>query len=334
MASRILIGEIGLSHEGSLGSAISMVQRAKEVGLDAVKFQMHLPEFESTNDERFRVNVFPQDKSRFDYWQRTSFTKDEWTYIYRFCQKIDISFLCTPFSKEAALFLKSLGEESIKIASGDFNNLELIEFAKDNFNTIYLSTGFCYLDEIESTYKLLSSGKATNVVLLQCTSKYPTPLCDVGLDLFCWFEKRQINYGLSDHTGNKHVIMAAIGKGAQVIEFHLVFSRSQFGPDAHASLTFEEAKEVVDFKNVYQEVSSPNYSKDAVAKELEEVRRMFGRGLALRVNKEKGELVLREDLVLKKPHSKYGWSHVDKFAGRKLAQNVPSNRHISEEDFE
>jgi len=334
MSLAFLIGEIGLSHEGSLGLAISMVQRAKEVGLDAVKFQMHFPEFESTVDESFRVKVFPQDKTRSDYWKRTSFTRDEWLHIYRFCQEIDITFLCTPFSIEAARFLKSLRAKSIKIASGDFDNLEIIEFAKNNFETIYLSTGFSYLHEIEEVHKMLTSGVVANVVFLQCTSKYPTPLCDVGLMIFDWFEERRINYGLSDHTGNKYAIMAAISKGAHVVEFHLVFSRSQFGPDSRASLTFEEAREVVDFKNVYREVLSPSYSKDVVAKELKEVRNLFGRALALKVSKKKGDLVLREDLVLKKPKGRNGWDQVDNFVGRTLSRNVPSNRHISEEDFE
>ena len=78
MERALLIGEIGLSHEGSLGSALSMIKASKKADLDYVKFQFHKSEYESTSHETFRINTFPQDKSRSEYWDRTTFKDSEW----------------------------------------------------------------------------------------------------------------------------------------------------------------------------------------------------------------------------------------------------------------
>lgn len=334
MRNPILIGEIGLSHEGSLGIAMSMVKKAKEIGLNAVKFQMHFTEFESTKDEKFRVKVFPQDESRLEYWRRTSFTLEEWRSLYNYCEEIDIVFLCTPFSKEAARFLKMIGVDSVKIASGDFDNEELVEYALENFSTIFMSTGFAFLGEIEEKHKLFLGREFGKLYFLQCTSKYPTPLTEVGMQIFAWFQSKGINYGLSDHTGNKHVVMMAICGGASAIEFHLVYSKDQFGPDSKSSLTFEEAAEVVEFKKVFCEVYDESYSKDRMARELSSVRELFGRGLALKNGKSKGEVIHREDLVLKKPSGPHKWHEVQDFVGKKLQRDISAYEHILIEDIE
>ena len=94
----IVIAEIGLSHEGSLGIAKSYIDLAKQVGADYVKFQTHIAEEESSKFEKFRVNIFPQDKSRYEYWNRTSFSSDEWLFLKKYCDKKNIGFISSPFS--------------------------------------------------------------------------------------------------------------------------------------------------------------------------------------------------------------------------------------------
>lgn len=328
MHSAYLVGEIGLSHEGSVGTALSMVKRAKEIGLDCVKFQMHDPLFESTTAEQFRVSVFPQDISRSAYWKRTSFNSKEWEYIYEYCNSINIDFLCTPFSVNAAEFLKNLGCKSIKIASGDFDNDELLEYCGQEFETIYLSTGFAKIEEIEQKSKYFQSHFKRQPIFLQCTSKYPTPLKEVGLNLFNWYSENNLNYGLSDHTGNPHVIMSAIALNAQMVEFHIVFSKFQFGPDSSSSLTFEQAKEIVEFRNTFEQITLPVYSKNQVSSDLKSVKEIFERGLSLKTSKKKGEVIHLTDLTLKKPKGKYGWKNRDLFIGKKLSCDVSSNQHL------
>ena len=93
-----IIAEIGLSHEGSLGLAKSFIDNISKAGADAVKFQMHYPEYESSKFEKFRKHFSIQDKTRFDYWQRTSFKISEWKKIKNYSEKKGLIFLCSPFS--------------------------------------------------------------------------------------------------------------------------------------------------------------------------------------------------------------------------------------------
>ena len=122
----VLVGEVGLSHDGSLGMAMSMAKACKDANLDYVKFQYHHPNFESTSDEAFRVNVFPQDLTRHAYWGRTGFNEIEWMALIEYCKKIKIGFLCTPFSVWASQKLSDFGIQEVKISSGDANNWELL----------------------------------------------------------------------------------------------------------------------------------------------------------------------------------------------------------------
>ena len=168
----LLIGEIGLSHEGSLGTAISMVKACKEAKLDFAKFQFHQPDFESTESEVFRVNVFPQDSSRYNYWKRTSFSENEWKIIIEYCKNIDIGFLFTPFSVWAAQQLVNFGLSEVKIASGDANNWELLEFVKLNFNKVIVSIGMSTKAEVKKLIKFMNDYQG-EFIILQCTSSYP-----------------------------------------------------------------------------------------------------------------------------------------------------------------
>lgn len=328
-----LIGEVGLSHEGSLGIAMSMATKCKEIGLNAVKFQMHYPEYESTGMEIFRVTMFPQDSSRREYWTRTSFTKDEWIKLINHCREISIDFLCTPFSVQAAELLLHMDVKKVKIASGDFENQELLNFCVENFEEIYLSTGFSLLREISSKIAAYEED-LKKLVFMQCTSKYPTPIDETGLQMANWFKSKGVKFGLSDHSGNLNVSKAAIAIGFQAIEFHVVYSKEQFGPDSQASLTFKEAECVAEFNALFPIANSLDYSKDQVSTSLNQTRRLFGRGLALKENMKSGSIVTERDLTLKKPEGAFTWEHRNLFVGKRLNRDLSNDVHITLNDFD
>ena len=82
-----IIAEVGLAHDGSLGVAKSYIDLAAKIGADAVKFQIHIAEYESSSDEKFRVNIFPEDKTRYQYWKRTSFNYEQWLFLKNYSKK-------------------------------------------------------------------------------------------------------------------------------------------------------------------------------------------------------------------------------------------------------
>ena len=329
----LLVGEIGLSHEGSLGIAMSMARACKDAKLDYVKFQYHQPDFESTINETFRVNVFPQDSSRYDYWKRTSFNEQEWKQLIEYCKEIGIGFVCTPFSVWASQQLVGFGISDVKISSGDANNWELLEHAKSKFKKIIVSTGMSNKTEIHELIKFMSDYSGEFIVM-QCTSTYPVVPKDVGMKYLVDLRKITGSVGLSDHTGFPLVSMAAIASHASMVEFHVVFSRYQFGPDSRSSVTFQEAYLISQFRDLWVEIFDSGYDKDLMAEKLGEVREKFGRGLSLKKNLKKGEIVQSENFTLKKPKGPLNWTDRIKLLGKKAAQDLNSKHHINESDFE
>ena len=217
-----IIAEIGLSHEGILKNAIKLIDASSKAGADAVKFQMHFAEHESSIYEKFRSGYKFKDKSRFDYWKRTAFTDQEWKYIRKYCLKKKIAFICSPFSSKAVEVLDKLNIDAWKIASGEFNNFILLDkILKKNKKPIILSTGLTYNKEIKEIIKFVRK-KNKNIILLQCTSKYPTKLYEAGHNLISQFkEKYKIISGMSDHTGKINSAYSSICLGAKVIEVHV-----------------------------------------------------------------------------------------------------------------
>ena len=122
----LIIAEIGLSHNGNLKEALKFVQLSKNCGADVVKFQTHFAKFESTLDEPFRVKVSKY-KNRYDYWKKTEFTERQWKTIIKFCKKIKIIFVTSPFSVEAVRIMRNVGCRNWKIGSGEVFSDWIIE---------------------------------------------------------------------------------------------------------------------------------------------------------------------------------------------------------------
>jgi len=329
----LLVGEIGLSHEGSLGIAMSMVKACKDANLDYVKFQYHQPDFESTLDETFRVNVFPQDKSRYEYWKRTSFSASEWEQIIKYCKEIEIGFLCTPFSVWAGQQLIDFGILDLKISSGDANNWELLEFAKKNFSKVIVSVGMSTKSEVQALLDFMRDFKG-EFLIMQCTSSYPVNPKEVGMQYFEELRNVIGKVGLSDHTGNPLVSIAAIASRASMVEFHVVYSKNQFGPDSSSSITFEEALQISQFRDLWLDIFEEGYDKDLVSKGLVQTRIKFGRGLSLKKDVKEGEIVTDDLFTLKKPKGPLNWHDRDDLIGKKALRNLSSAQHLNKSDFE
>lgn len=329
----ILVGEVGLAHEGSLGLALSMVKACKKANLDYVKFQLHNSDYESTKDEVFRVRVFPQDFSRRDYWKRTSFNLDQWREIIDYCKIIEIGFLCTPFSVWAAETLLSLGVREAKVASGDSNNWELLAYLKLHFKKVIVSTGMSTIDEVKKLCEFMEDFQGEFIVL-QCTSSYPVTPNKVGLKFLSELSSLVPNVGLSDHTGNPLVAIAAVSCNASLVEFHVVFSKDQFGPDSTSSMTFDDAFLISNFRDLWIDLFDPNYDKDGLASELQGNRNLFGRGLALKNSLSKGQIVSEGMFTMKKPVGPLTWEDRLVLIGKRAIRNIHNDEHITSVDFE
>lgn len=217
-----LIAEAGVNHNGSLREAFRLALAAKDAGADAVKFQC-FDSFKLWGDARIKA---------------LELSYDDLERLHMHCEDIGIEFMCTPFDVEAVAFLAPLLSR-FKVASGCINRWELLEAVNATQKPVVLSTGMSGTYEIGLALGRLKHG----VTLLHCTSAYPCRLEDVNLraiDSLRIAFARPVGY--SDHTSGITVAMAAVAKGACVIEKHLTMDRNQEGPDHKASITPREMK--------------------------------------------------------------------------------------------
>jgi len=329
-----IIAEIGQAHEGSLGMAMSYINVAKKVGADAVKFQTHISEAESSQYEPFRVSSFLQDKTRTDYWDRTSFTKEEWGILFNHSKKIGIKFFSTPFSREAVDMLSEIGQKIWKIPSGEVTNFDLLEYIVLKNEPVLLSTGMSSWDEISDAVVFLKSHK-TPFAILQCTSSYPCSPSEIGLQsLETIRDKYNCLVGFSDHTGQIGTSIAARSLGASIIEMHLTFSKDSFGPDVSSSLTIDEMSLAIQNIRFVENSLNIDYDKDLVAKKMIKMKEIFQKGIYAKKNLKKDHLIVKEDISILKPMMGLSAKYSIEIIGCRLKNNVLKGEPIFNRDID
>ncbi|WP_300438524.1 N-acetylneuraminate synthase family protein [Christiangramia sp.] len=295
-----IIAEVGQAHEGSLGMALSYIDALAETGVDAVKFQVHIAEAESSIYEPFRIKFSEQDKTRFDYWKRMEFTSEEWKILKLRCDVKRVEFLASPFSNKAVDLLEELGVKRYKIGSGEVSNFLLLEKIAKTGKPLILSSGMSSYSELDSTVEFLKERKVPYSIL-QCTTAYPTQPEQYGLNVIPELRERyKVEVGYSDHSAKKETCIAATTLGAEILEFHAVFSRKSFGPDATSSLEIDEITELVcSVRNISKALKNPVDKSDN--REYEKLKSIFEKSLAVNKNLRKGHILKFEDMEAKKP---------------------------------
>lgn len=330
----IVIGEVAQSHDGSLGTAHAYIDSIARAGADAVKFQTHIAEAESTSNEPWRVKFSRQDISRYDYWKRMEFTEEQWAGLKQHADERGLIFLSSPFSLEAFELLSRVGVAAWKIASGEVTNLQLLDKMLATRLPILLSTGMSPVSEVDQLVTHIR--KAGNeFAVLQCTSMYPTPPEKLGLNMVSFFRERYgCPVGLSDHTGTIYAGLAAVSLGASVIEVHVTFSRETFGPDVVASITTGELKQLVEGVRFIERALATPVNKGQLADDLEPMRALFTKSIVARRSLNVGTVLTEEMLALKKPGTGLPAEKLSSLIGRRLRNDLSKDTQIEETDLE
>jgi N,N'-diacetyllegionaminate synthase len=295
-----LIAEVGQAHEGSLGLAHSYIDALAATGINAIKFQVHIAEAESSIYEPFRSEFSIQDQTRMDYWKRMQFTEEQWAGLKKHCNDKKLDFIASPFSIAAVHLLSKIGTEKYKIGSGEMDNFLMLDQLTDLEKPIILSSGMSSISELDHTINYLKNRNA-DLSLLQCTSSYPTQPHQWGLNVIELFKERyKIPVGFSDHSGGIYACLAAASLGAQLLEFHVVSDQKMFGPDSSSSIPVRKVKNLV--RGIRQIETALNNSVDkSHISGYEPLKTMFGKSLAVNKNLQKGQVVSIHDLESKKP---------------------------------
>jgi N,N'-diacetyllegionaminate synthase len=296
----MIIAEIAQAHDGSLGIAHSYIDALAKTGVDAVKFQTHIADAESSEEEKFRVPFSYQDSSRFEYWKRLEFSIEQWAGLKQHCDDKGVEFISSPFSVAAVNLLEKLNVKRYKIGSGESNNYLMLNRIGLTGKPIILSSGMSDWTEIEETINFLRQFSSP-ISLMQCTTAYPTVPQQWGLSAIKKMKERfNLPIGFSDHSANIFACLAATALGATFIEFHATFDKDMFGPDSKASLTIMEIAQLVKGVNDIRLSLNCVYEKGDTSKYVE-LKEMFGKSLSINKCLEKGHIIKIEDLESKKP---------------------------------
>ncbi|PIF60600.1 N-acetylneuraminate synthase family protein [Flavobacterium sp. 11] len=326
-SSPYIIAEIGQAHEGSLGILYSYIDAIAQTGVDAVKFQMHIAEAESSEYEPFRVQFSLEDETRFDYWKRMGFTLEQWKGIKQHCEGLGLDFICSPFSNLAVDWLEEMGVEQYKIGSGEVNNFLLLEKIAQTGKSVILSSGMSSYEELDNAVSFLKE-RNVSFSILQCTTSYPTQPEQYGLNVIQELKERYgVSVGFSDHSAKIATCVAATALGASILEFHVVFDRQLFGPDSKSSLTISETRDLVlAVRDISAALSHP-IDKNNNAN-FSELKQIFEKSLAVNKKLPKNHVITFDDLEAKKPKG-FG---VDALRFQELIGKV-LNRDLNQWDF-
>lgn len=329
----IIIGEVGQTHDGSLGIAHSFIDSIADAGADAVKFQTHIASAESTPGEPWRVKFSPADDTRYEYWKRMEFTEGQWRGLKRHADERGLSFLSSPFSIEAVELLTRVGVAAWKVGSGETNNIPMLQRMVDTGWPVLLSSGMSRISEVDSAVELIKS-REVPLAVLQCTSTYPCPPEKVGLNMIPFYRDRYgCAVGLSDHSGKIYTGLAAATLNINVLEVHVTLSREMFGPDVPASVTTAELGQLVDGIRFIETVMAHPVNKDEMAQELVELRRTFTKSIVTRSELRAGTVLTKEHLTVKKPGTGIPAASLGDVIGRQLKRQVGADALLAEEDL-
>ncbi len=333
---KLICAEIGLSHHGSIKKTKKIIDKISLAGADIIKFQTHLADYESTYNEKFRKGFNFKSKTRYDYWKKSEFSKKQWIQVKKYCEKKKLIFLSSPFSVEAAKLLSSIGQKMWKIGSGEFFSNDLHEYIYKKKNPIIISTGMSSLSEINSKIKELKKNKIKNYIILQCTSKYPVSLEQVGFNIIeDLSNKFNCPVGLSDHSGTVYPSLLAISDNiTKLIEVHVSEKSNLRNPDRNASISFEDLKLLCTYRDKIEILKKSKVDKNKIAKELFSTRQLFTKSIAPKYDLKKGALLSKKNLTFKKPGNGIQMHKLKKIIGKKVKKNISKNFLLKWSDVE
>ena len=328
----LVIAEIGINHNGSLESAISLADDAIDAGIEVIKHQTHVVEDEMTSEAK---SVIPgnSDKSIYQIMEECALNEEDEVSLKEHVESRGKIFISTPFSRAAADRLERMGVCGYKIGSGECNNYPLIEHIASFKKPIILSTGMNDLDSIRPAVEIIRKHQVP-FALLHTTNIYPTPdrLVRLGAmnELQDTFSDAVI--GLSDHTVSNHACFGAVALGASILERHFTDSMTREGPDIINSMDPSAAKELILGANTIFEQRGG--SKGPVEEELPTIKFAFASIVSINEIK-KGDVFSKENLWVKRPGTgEILAEEFESILGKKAKNDISSGQQLKREDIQ
>lgn len=301
----IIIAEAGVNHNGNFELAKQLVVKAKEAGVDYVKFQTAKPElvisqFAEMADYQ-KTNTGTQE-SQLEMCKMIHLTFDDYKPLKAYCEEVGVKFMSTPFDMPSIDLLVEIGMDYMKVPSGEITNLPYLRKIAKLGMPVILSTGMSRIGEVEDALNILIDGgmKREDIILLHCNTEYPTPYEDVNLKAMLTLRDTfGVRVGYSDHTKGIEVPIAAVAMGAEVIEKHFTLDHNLPGPDHVASLEPDELKSmVIAIRNIEKAIGS---GLKVVSNSEEKNIKIARKSIIAARDIKAGEVFTEDNLTVKRP---------------------------------
>jgi len=342
----VLIAEVGVNYYdiaakeniSLMEAAYLMIDKAKDAGIHAVKFQSYKAETLAVKESPSYWDTSEEiTTSQYELFKKFDvFGYKEYKKIKEHCDNIGIEFLSTAFDIESADYLYEL-MDVYKISSSDLNNLPFVEYQAKKRKPMLLSIGASTKEEIEKTVSVIRQINNEPLVLMHCILEYPTPFAHANLNRIATLKEifPELIIGYSDHTKpdkDLDIIKTAYNLGAVVVEKHYTLDKSLKGNDHYHAIDEKDAKRIIDGINFLDEIKGNSEIKFL---ESEKVSRLNARrSLVTTRNVKKGEKITREMLTFKRPGTGISPSEIENILGKKVLIDISDDTILKIEMIE
>jgi len=325
-----IIGEIGSNHNGNFEMAIELIHRAKEAGVNAVKFQTFKAKNHYSKKTK-RISLYKE--NIYSLIESLEIDREWHTKLAKECFDLGIDFMDSPCDFDAIKLAEKVDMDIIKVSSFDMVDERLLkQIALTNRGAI-ISSGMANMAEIENAVNIFRNNNNNKVAILQCTSIYPAPPELSNLNAMSIIKNSfDVIVGFSDHTIGDHIPCAAVAKGAKIIEKHITLDKSLPGPDHSFAMNIHELKSMV-LKIREIETSLGDGIKNGPREEEKEFYQNARRSIIANKNIKKGEIISEDHLIIKRPNYGIHPSNFNVVVGRKAKKNIQKDDPIKWENI-
>ena len=318
-----VIAEMSGNHNGDIGRALALIEAAAEAGADAVKLQTYTADTITIDHDGPGFVIeggLWHGRRLYELYQEAHTPWDWHPRLFEHAAKVGITAFSSPFDPTAVAFLDSLGAPAFKVASFELVDTPLIGCMARTGKPLIMSTGLATPDDIADAVAAARAGGAEDLVLLHCTSGYPTPASQMHLRTLGDLAARHGTLvGLSDHSLGTAVSVAAVALGACVIEKHFTLARADGGPDSAFSLEPDElARLVKDCRDAWAALGGVRYEEV----EAERSSREHRRSLYVVADVHAGAALTEANVRSIRPGHGLAPKHLPEILGRRAARDL------------
>jgi pseudaminic acid synthase len=324
-APAYLIAELSANHHQSLEEAKTLIRLAREHGADAVKLQTYTPDSITLDCDNDYFRIGPGSpwagRSLHELYAEAHTPLDWHAELFAEARRVGIPLFSSPFDETAVDLLESLDSPAYKIASFELVHHPLLRRVARTGRPVLLSTGMATLEEIAEAVEVLRAGGCRELALLKCTSAYPAPVEEANLRRIPDMARRfEVVAGLSDHTLEPSVAVAAVVIGARIVEKHFTRSRAVTGPDSAFSL------EPAEWREMCRQIRTAEQALGSVTYDLTEKERSslpFRRSIFAARDIAAGERFSSANLRIVRPGNGLAPREFERVLGRQARVAVP-----------